>query len=181
MVTITISISAMMLMPSRVAAVVATSMTVKMIRTFTTIILMIASPLLTMQFTQVTMTVVTRASRVGVATESIFTMEVRASIGNQDGHSVQGYSSEVSCATKCSGIVQCAKMLKDLRDGVRISLERELLLERWHQLPIAEWEHFGQLTYLIEYVEVWVVAENTRICLFTCVPLLLGLLQGLVF
>jgi hypothetical protein len=72
-------------------------------------------------------------------------------------------------------------MLKDLRDGVRISLERELLLERWHQLPIAEWEHFGQLTYLIEYVEVWVVAENTRICLFTCVPLLLGLLQGLVF
>jgi hypothetical protein len=108
---------------------------------------------------------------------SMFIVALRAQVWDQDGHMVQRYRSGLASASKGTGIVQCSQMLKDLRDGVRIPLERELLLKRRHQLPIWYWEHLGQMPQLIEYVDERAMAVNKDVSLLASVPLLLGLLQ----
>jgi len=68
-------------------------------------------------------------------------------------------------------------MLEDLRYGIWMPLECELLLKRRHQLPICCWEHLGQLTLLIEDVDVRFMAVYKLVGLLAHGPLLLSLLQ----
>jgi hypothetical protein len=94
---------------------------------------------------------------------------------------VQCDRSGLAGAAKGAGIVQRPKMLKDRRYGLWMPLECELLLKRRHQLPICCWEHSGQLTLLIEDVDVRVTAVYKRVGLLAHGPLVLSLLQRLGF
>jgi hypothetical protein len=107
----------------------------------------------------------------------MFIVAAGAKVRNQDGHMVQCDRSGLAGAAKGAGIVQRSQMLEDLRYGLWMPLECELLLKCWHQLSICWWEHFGQLVHLIEDVDVRAMSVHESVGLLAHCPLLLGLLQ----
>jgi hypothetical protein len=140
MVTITVTIT---IMASIVTVPLIMVVTIKAIRTFAMVVVVIASSLFTMLFTEVTTTVVTSAARVSFVFMSLVIVDARARIIDQYRHCEQSDGLGMPCTAKGTGIEQCAQLLKDLRHGVRISVKCKLFLERRHQVPICDWEHLG--------------------------------------
>ena len=94
---------------------------------------------------------------------------------------VQCDRSGLASASKGASIVQGSQMLEYLRYGIWMPLECELLLKCWHQLSICWWEHFGQLMYLVEDMDVRAMSVDKSVGLLAHCPLLLGLLQRFGF